>query len=264
MPRIRSIKPTFFTDADLCELSALHRLLFAGLWCLADREGRLDDKPREIKVASLPFDRCNVDAMLTELAREGFIVRYEVEGRSYIAIPTFTDHQRPNHREAKSAIPPPPIGALPPSEVFPGTPGLSRGEGKGREGKGAEASVDAPEPALETLRALWNAETASPIPRWNGGGKERARAAAAALDRRPVEGPEGWREVFKRINASPFCRGDNPRKWVARPDWALRPDGEKAETAAKVLAGEFDAASTPAADARPMRAVARGEDLYAE
>lgn len=100
MARIRSVKPDFFTDADLCELSPLHRLLFQALWCQADRDGRLEDKPRELKVKCLPYDACDVDALLVDLDQAEFIVRYEVDGQRYIAIPKFAEHQK-FHRDEK-------------------------------------------------------------------------------------------------------------------------------------------------------------------
>ena len=110
MGRIRSIKPEFFQDEDLAELSPLHRILFAGLWTEADREGRLEDRPKRLKAMLLPYDEADVDEMLQDLAdhRTRFIQRYEVEGRRFILIPRFTKHQRPNSRESTSVIPAPP------------------------------------------------------------------------------------------------------------------------------------------------------------
>ncbi|SPP31372.1 hypothetical protein ARAF_0496 [Arsenophonus endosymbiont of Aleurodicus floccissimus] len=55
MVRARNIKPGFFSNDDLAECEALARLLFAGLWTIADREGRLEDKHRKIKVMVLPM-----------------------------------------------------------------------------------------------------------------------------------------------------------------------------------------------------------------
>lgn len=107
MARIRSIKPDFFTDADLGELSPLHRLLFAGLWCLQDRNGVCEDKPREIKVKALPYDACDVDAMLWDLAEGGFIVRYEASGEALIFTPGFSDHQHPHKTEKGTGRPEP-------------------------------------------------------------------------------------------------------------------------------------------------------------
>jgi hypothetical protein len=107
MPRMRSVKPEFFTDADLCELSPLHRLLYQGLWCQADREGRLEDKPRDLKVRVLPFDQCDVEAILADLEREGFILRYVAGGKRYIWIPKFPEHQHPHVSEKPSTLPAP-------------------------------------------------------------------------------------------------------------------------------------------------------------
>lgn len=107
MPRLRTIKPGFFTDDDLGECAPLARLLYAGLWCQADREGRLEDRPRRLKVEVLPYDNCDVDALLNELASHGFIVRYAVGGTRYIAIPKFLVHQNPHVKEAASTIPAP-------------------------------------------------------------------------------------------------------------------------------------------------------------
>jgi hypothetical protein len=114
MARLRTIKPGFFTDDDLGELPPLARLLYAGLWCQADREGRLEDRPKRLKVEILPYDACDISALLAKLAERGLIVRYTVAGQRYIAIPTFGKHQNPHVKEAASTIPAPePAGETP-------------------------------------------------------------------------------------------------------------------------------------------------------
>ncbi len=40
--RSRNIKPDFFLNEDLAEVSHTSRLLFIGLWCFADRDGRFE------------------------------------------------------------------------------------------------------------------------------------------------------------------------------------------------------------------------------
>lgn len=107
LARARSIKPGFFTNEDLAEVPPLGRILFAGLWTLADREGRLEDRPNRIKVAVLPYDSVKVENLLGDLSGGGFIVRYESNGKRYIAIPTWHLHQNPHHMEAPSDIPAP-------------------------------------------------------------------------------------------------------------------------------------------------------------
>lgn len=107
MARARNIKPGFFSNDQLAELKPLVRLLFAGLWTIADRSGRLEDRPNKIKVEVLPYDTCNVDKMLSELVNAGFLQRYTVNGTRYIQVNAFTKHQNPHKNEAPSTIPAP-------------------------------------------------------------------------------------------------------------------------------------------------------------
>lgn len=111
MSRIRTIKPQMFKDADLGELGFAARWMFVGLLTLADREGRLEDKPREIGVEVIPFDmmrgKIEPDVLLSELSTGHFITRYRVDGKSYIQVDNFLKHQRPNTRESESVIPAP-------------------------------------------------------------------------------------------------------------------------------------------------------------
>jgi hypothetical protein len=109
MARIRNLRPSFFKDEHLAELPPLTRLLFEGLWTLADKAGNLEDRPRFIKVEVLPYDECDIDEMLAALVAGGFIRRYEADEHAYIHIPRFTEHQRVSGDEAKAptVIPPP-------------------------------------------------------------------------------------------------------------------------------------------------------------
>jgi hypothetical protein len=68
--RARNIKPGFFTNPELAKCSPYARLLFIGLWLLADREGRLDDRPKHIKVQIFPCEDIDGDMLLGELTRK--------------------------------------------------------------------------------------------------------------------------------------------------------------------------------------------------
>lgn len=109
MARSRNIKPGFYKNETLAECSVWARLLFPGLWMLADREGRLEDRPKRIKAEIFPFDTCDAEPLLRELAAHGFIVRYEIDGERFIQISKFLDHQSPHYSEKPSAIMPPEI-----------------------------------------------------------------------------------------------------------------------------------------------------------
>jgi DnaD/phage-associated family protein len=103
--RSRNIKPGFFINDELAEIEPLGRLLFIGLWVIADREGRLKDRPKRIKAEVLPFDNCDMDELLNDLHEKGFITRYLVDGCGYIQINNFLKHQNPHPKEAASSIP---------------------------------------------------------------------------------------------------------------------------------------------------------------
>lgn len=103
--RARSIKPGFYKNSELADCSLAARLLAPGLWMLADREGRLFDRPKQIKGEVFPYDNFDVDALLNELAAVHHITRYIISGAKCIQIECFKEHQFPHHREKQSVIP---------------------------------------------------------------------------------------------------------------------------------------------------------------
>lgn len=138
MPRIRTIKPDFFKNEILAELPFTCRLLFIGLWTQADKEGRMEDRPKRLKAELFPYDNLNIDDLLSRLQSAGFIIRYEVSELKVIQIINFTKHQRITGSEADS------------DSLLPGLPegnteetlrkhfGNTQDDRKGKEGKGKE------------------------------------------------------------------------------------------------------------------------------
>jgi hypothetical protein len=154
--RIRTIKPEFFLHEGLAELTPLHRLLFIGLWTLADKRGVLEDRPRKIKAALFPWEDCDVDAMLWDLADIGLVKRFEGlnahgEMTDAISIVAFTRHQRPHPKESESDLPTMdgPVSREKKRQAGKGFSSIpSSPAGKGREGKeildsGKETSANA-------------------------------------------------------------------------------------------------------------------------
>jgi uncharacterized phage protein (TIGR02220 family) len=105
--RARNLKPGFFKNDSLAECDPLARILFQGLWCLADREGRLELRPKRIKAEILPYDNADIFKLLDQLVTKGFIVAYKYDTDFFLSIPTFTEHQNPHIKEAESTIPAP-------------------------------------------------------------------------------------------------------------------------------------------------------------
>jgi hypothetical protein len=109
MARQRLIRPDFFTDERLAARRPHARLLFAGLWGLADKRGRLRDQPPVIHGAVFPFEPdLAIGSLLDELQDAGSILRYVVDSKKYIQVKNFERYQKPHPKEAESTIPEPP------------------------------------------------------------------------------------------------------------------------------------------------------------
>lgn len=89
----------------MADLSFSGRLLFIGLWCIADREGRFEWSERRIKVEVFPYDEIDINRELTVLQRLGLVVKYVVDGKSYGEVVNFKKHQTPHHTEKQSLLP---------------------------------------------------------------------------------------------------------------------------------------------------------------
>src|SRR5579859_5023713 len=125
MARIRTIKPEFWTDEKIVELTPWARLLFLGLLNFADDAGRLVNSPRRIKMQILPADDVSIPGLLTELLERGLIHFYTVDSAEYIQIANFNKHQKINH-PSKTTLPGPAI-----TEDSGSTPGRKGMEGNG-------------------------------------------------------------------------------------------------------------------------------------
>jgi hypothetical protein len=147
--RIRTIKPEFFHHEGLFEAEMETKLplrvAFAGLWCIADREGRFKWEPRRIGVQVLPYDGVDFSRVLDALTTRGFVLKYRVGDACFGWIPSFLKHQVINNRESESVLPDPDgnIEEIPANTEEsdasatrePREDHACRKEGKGREGK---------------------------------------------------------------------------------------------------------------------------------
>lgn len=107
MARARNIKPGFFKNEVLGGLNPIVRLIFIGLWTIADREGRIEYRPKRIKMEVCPYDEINIEDAIAELIEEGFLIGYEVFGLQLLQVVNWSKHQNPHHKEIASTFPPP-------------------------------------------------------------------------------------------------------------------------------------------------------------
>jgi hypothetical protein len=118
--RIRSIKPDFWTSADVMALSRDARLLFIGIWNFADDFGRFKWSPETIRVQVFPGDKDVTEEMvaawMSQMVESGLLFRYvnppedsrglqRTREESFGCV-TGWHHQRVSH-PAKSKLPDP-------------------------------------------------------------------------------------------------------------------------------------------------------------
>jgi len=142
MARIRTIKPEFFTDEKIADLSPTARYLFIGMWCFCDDQGIHPASPKQIKMEIFPADDLSIEqiiSFLNELLDLRLLDEYESMGKRYWLV-TGWKHQKIEKPNKKYPFPEP-------SQIIrrlfaEQTPE----ESKGRESKGKEGSNTPPPP----------------------------------------------------------------------------------------------------------------------
>jgi hypothetical protein len=119
----------------------------------------------------------------------------------------------------------------------------TRGVRKGEVRRGEPQTFPVNSP--DSLMRLWNA-TVTVLPKVSGLNASRRRHAIARItEYRDCD----WAAVIQRLDASPFCRGDNSRGWRANFDFFLRPT-----TIAKTIEGVYDPPPTLPISSRNLAA----------
>lgn len=205
--RARNIKPGFFKNPELAECPFEARILFAGLWCMADREGRLEDRPTKIKMELFPADSFDINPLLDLLAKKGLIHRYEAMGLMVIQVVAFSEHQNPHHKEPPSTLPE--YGMSP--ATAQGKPEASPGQTPGKPESGRADSL-IPDSLIPSLRERDVVQRV--FDHW----RETCKHPKATLDRkrksRITEAlrhftPEDLCDCITGYSRSPFHNGQN-------------------------------------------------------
>lgn len=257
MARSRNIKPGFFTNDVLGELPALTRLLFAGMWTICDRAGRLEDRPKKIRAEVLPYDDCDPEAMLQDLEKHGFILRYEAGGMRAIQVLAWDKHQNPHIKEGASTIPAPQVhGASTVQEQFSEQPLPERAGlipdsgflttdsspintspiGDGGTSDDADGADNCPQQKIiEAYHRLL--PSGRQVREWT---PARGKALRTRWREKPQRQKlEWWERFFAYVSASDFLTGrtctPGRKPFLVSLDWLV-----KAENMAKVIEGAYE------------------------
>lgn len=228
MARIRTIKPEFWTSAQLLECSTNARLLFIGLWNFSDDSGRHPDNAKQVKAEIFPADDFSlkeIQGMLDELSKNDLIRRYTVDSKGFFTI-TGWHHQRidkpqpakypgPDQADSESDL-----GTFPPDR-------------KGEEGKGEDI---APKGA-NGKDVLWEAmlkgcgipltakPTGSERGAWNKALKDLRGAGATEQD--IVRRCQAYRKLWPAVSLTPTALARRWNECVSdRGDTKTMPEGK--------------------------------------
>ncbi len=97
---MRTIKPEFWVDDKVVELSLLAKLLYIGLWNFADDDGYLEASPRRIKRQIFPDNDYDVPGAIEELLSFGMVQECTSDQGELLHIVHFKSHQKPQHPTA--------------------------------------------------------------------------------------------------------------------------------------------------------------------
>jgi hypothetical protein len=210
MARIRTIKPEFFTSETVAELPVRARLTWIGLWTYCDDHGRCRDNVKLVKAAVWALDDVSlvsIEKDLSDLHQAGLILRYTVDGKSFIQVTNWTEHQKVSHpTDSKFPDPirgvpsPPPGGGELPEDpwshsedygIFPETSGAAP-EPSGNSPRGKEGN-------REQGRERKGAGTAEPARADVDGLCSHLCARIVANGSRTPEITRGWRDAARLL-----------------------------------------------------------------
>ena len=106
------MRPGLFYNEYLGTNDPLATVLFAGLWCLADREGRFEWRLQQLRAKIFPYREVDMSYLMQILIVGEQIARYQHGGDDFGLVLKFRKHQSINRNEAASALPPPPPDIL--------------------------------------------------------------------------------------------------------------------------------------------------------
>lgn len=242
MARIRTIKPDFWTDGAMVQLSPFARLLYIGMWnfTMCDH-GHVADDAVKLKLQILPMDDIDIIGLLAEIMDAGRVTRVEdADGRKYLHIKRFEDHQKIDPRwktrcpacaqkdSLKPTETPVSLGEL--TDTPPNPPQLTLGrEGMGRESKKTPSSPATPSKEFETFWGIYPKKVSkqAALKAWNKAVKltdadsiiEGARQYAELVkgsEKQFIKGPDGWLNAGRWEDEAPTAPAFNPNDWMNR------------------------------------------------
>ena len=254
MARKRMIDPGIWSSEDFSKLTSFSKLVFIGLFSLADDEGRGKANPSYLKSMLFPYEEgirsADIKKTLQEIASTMSVIFYTHDEKEYYALKSWGKFQTIN-RPSPSDVPDPPSDSL---SVHGGLTedsvsahgGLSEDSVNAHGGlmpkrKEEEKEKEEEEKGKEEARApgipyqkivnMYN-DLCPKMNRCMKISDARERAVKARYSSGYVL--EDFEKLFRLAGESRFLNGGNDRNWRADFDWLVRD-----ANMAKVLEGKY-------------------------
>lgn len=158
--RLRNVGTGFWKSEDVAELSHVGRLLFIGLWAMADRRGVLAWRPKRIKAEVFPYDDLraqDVESIVGQMAGLGMVSLYrDGDGTEWVHVTNFERHQLLSTKEKRSGALAGPLPTEAGCVVLSGTGGNGRKFGAPGCGDGSGTVPGQVRNALNTEYGILN------------------------------------------------------------------------------------------------------------
>lgn len=251
MARKRMIDPNIWQSEDFSKLSTLAKLVFIGLFSLADDEGRGRCNPIYLKSSLFPYEEdirsTDIDKTLSEISSNMSVIFYSCDGSSYYSLLSWNTFQKID-RPSESKIPEYDEKTM--EKLFDECSMNTRRVVSPNKNR-IEDNKKRKEDKRIRIKDIYNSICTN-LPQVQKLTEKREKV----IDRFIKEfTEEQFEQICKIANSSNFLTGQNDRKWKADFDFLMRTD-----KATNVLEGKYSNNKGGIDDFKELWEEARQED----
>lgn len=232
MARKRMIDPNIWQSEDFSKLSTLGKLVFIGLFSLADDEGRGRCNPVYLKSTLFPYEEgirsADIDKTLSEISSNMSVIFYSYDGSSYYSLLSWNTFQKID-RPSESKIPEYDENTMKRLFDEPST-NNRRVISPNKNKKRIEDNMNIKEDNRKRVVEIYNSYCTN-LPQVQKLTDKRNKSIDNFLKEFSIEQLE---EICKIANVSEFLTGNNDRSWKADFDFIMRTD-----KATAILEGKY-------------------------
>lgn len=249
MARKRMIDPNIWQSEDFSKLSTLGKLVFIGLFSLADDEGRGRSNPVYLKSTLFPYEEgirsTDIDKTLSEISSNMSVIFYSCDGSSYYSLYNWNIWQKIDKPSPSKIVE---YDEKTMQRMFEdNSTNVRRTVAPNRK----EDNRKEKENKRIRIKEIYNS-TCTNLPQIQKLTEKREKA----IDKFLKEfSEEQFEQICQIANLSDFLTGQNDRKWKADFDFLMRTD-----KATSVLEGRYSNKSSGMSDFKQLWEEARLED----